>query len=89
MGYVHGRAELTPAPQRHHRYKIIDENPYGHWYQEWGFDRAEEAAAKAEDITGVSADLILSDLDSLGNEPWEWVDEETGREVILGLQIDA
>lgn len=66
------------------RYRIVDSNPYLDREDEYRADTIEGAVGQAEELTGVPADLILSDLgtDRFGY-PWEWIDPETGREVTL------
>lgn len=72
------------------RYRIVDAFPYLDREEEYGDLSLDEAVARMDDLTGVGADVILSDLDSDGLDvlPWKWVDDETGREVTLRLEVE-
>lgn len=71
------------------RYRIVDEFPYLSREDEYSDLSLDEAAARMDDLTAVGADVILADLDSDGLDvlPWEWTDDETGREVTLQLEV--
>lgn len=71
------------------RYRVVDEFPYLDREEEYTDLSLAEAAARMEDLTDVTADVILSDIDSDGFDvlPWEWKDDETGREVTLMLEV--
>lgn len=70
------------------RYRIIDVFPYLSREDETNDLTLAEAALKLEDLTGVEADLILSDLDEPDRDRWEWTDDETGREVSLIPEVE-
>lgn len=72
------------------RYRIVDVHPYLDREEEYPNLSLDEAAARMDDLTGVGADVILSDLDSDGLDvlPWEWTDDENGREVTLRLEVE-
>lgn len=44
-------------------YRIVEENPYLNLEEEWPGLTLAEAASRMEDLTGVGADIILSDFD--------------------------
>lgn len=71
------------------RYRICDVHPYLDREEEYGDLTLDEAAARMDDLTGVGADTILSDLDSDGLDvlPWKWVDDESGREVTMMREV--
>lgn len=79
-------ATTAPANQR---YRIVDTFPFLDREDEYSDLTLDEAVARMDDLTGVGADVILSDLDSDGLDvlPWKWVDDETGREVSLMLEV--
>jgi hypothetical protein len=98
-------------------FRVIDHRPWLEDEEEWANLNIGEAAIRMEDLTGVGADLILSDFDEAcggckgtgwmvqfgllpgsddeevrcpichgtgkRRDPWEFTDEETGREVTL------
>lgn len=71
-------------------YRVVSVNPYLDTEEEFGGMGLLEAAHRADDLTGVGADVILADLDPDTGEdpfPWEWVDEETGREVTIRQEV--
>ena len=70
------------------RYRIIDLFPYLEREDEYSDLTLGEAALKMEDLTGVGADVILSDLDEPDRTRWEWTDDETGREVSLLPEVE-
>lgn len=72
------------------RFRIVDTFPYLDREDEYSDLTLDEAVARMDDLTGVGADVILSDLDSDGLDvlPWKWVDDETGREVALRLEVE-
>lgn len=113
------------------RFRIIDHRPWREDEEEWANLNIGEAAIRMEDLTGVGADLILSDFDedcgrcggrriieatvavtemlpdgekekheAVGDlrcpdcqgsgkrrDPWEFTDEETGREVTMMREV--
>jgi hypothetical protein len=70
------------------RYRIIDVFPYLEREDEINDLTLGEAALKMEDLTGVGADVILSDFDEPDRTRWEWTDDETGREVSLLPEVE-
>lgn len=80
------------APERpqDQRYRIVDEHPYLDREDEYADLDFEAAVHRAEDLTGERADVIFADFDSDGLDllPWKWVDEETGREVTMRLEVE-
>ena len=91
-GVLQAGATLEPCPGCPDciRYRIVDVFPYLEREDEYGDLALAEAAARMDDLTGVGEDTILADLDSDGLDvlPWEWADEETGREVTLMLEVE-
>lgn len=71
-------------------YRIVDVHPYLGREEEYTDLSFDEAVNRAEDLTGERADVILSDFDSDGLDllPWEWTDDETGREVTMRLEVE-
>lgn len=74
------------------RYRIVDEHPYLSREDEYGDLSLDEAAARMDDLTGVGADTILADFEEWhrhgeADQPWQWEDPETGREVTLRLEV--
>jgi len=71
-------------------YRVVSVNPYLDTEDEWGGLGLLDAAHRADDLTGIGADTILADLDPDTGEdpfPWEWVDDETGREVTIRPEV--
>jgi len=69
-------------------YRIVDVFPYLDREEEHTGLTLAEAAARMEDLTGVAADVILSDLDEPDSGAhWEWTDDETGREVTMMREV--
>lgn len=66
-------------------YRIVSCNPYLDTEEEWNGLDAEQAAARGDDLTSAGADAILADLAEV--DPWQWTDEETGREVIIRREV--
>lgn len=77
------------GPDDSTRYRVVDEFPYLEREDEYGDLTLEEAAHRMDDLTGVGADVILSDVDSdgFGVLPWTWEDDETNRTVTLMLEV--
>lgn len=102
-------------------FRITETNPYLSREEEWPGLTLEEAAHRMDDLTGVGADVILSDFDEdcvfcggrgergtwvnelqremVGSchdchrtgkrrDPWEYVDPETGREVVMRREVE-
>lgn len=69
------------------RYRIVEVHDYLNREEEFPNLTLDEAAARMDDLTGIGADTILSDVAD-GTLPWEWVDDETGREVTLRLEVE-
>jgi hypothetical protein len=65
------------------RFRIVDVFPYLDREDEYSDLSLSEAAAKLEDLTGIDADVVLSDFDEPDRDSWKWTDDETGREVSL------
>lgn len=65
------------------RFRIVDVFPYLDREDEYSDLSLSEAAAKLEDLTGIGADIVLSDFDEPDRDSWKWTDDETGREVSL------
>ena len=119
---VFGPFVCVPKIKDRDRYRITDVHPYLSREDEYPGLTLEEAASRMDDLTGVGADVILSDWDencptcrgfgyaeALGgpnvdkvvrrvacwechgtgkrSDPWEWVDDETGREVTMRREV--
>jgi hypothetical protein len=70
------------------RYRIVDVFPYLDREEEFSDLTLAEAAGKVEDLTGIGADIILSDFDEPDRTDWKWTDDETGREVSLVPEVE-
>jgi hypothetical protein len=129
--YSHADADkaASEAAERRERgeavetFRVVEVNNYLGREEEWSGLSLGEAAIRMDDLTGVGADLVLSDFDEdctacnghgvrvreaheiqhsdeLENtcgachgtgkrrEPWEWEDDETGREVTLRREVE-
>lgn len=69
------------------RYRIVETFTYLDREDEWPNLTLDEAATRFEDLTPLSADLVLSDLDEGVDWPYRWVDDETGREVTMTREV--
>lgn len=67
-------------------WRILLEDPYRDRSEEFMARTVEGAAALVDDLTGVDADIVISDVES-GTLPWEWFDPEDGREVTLRKEV--
>lgn len=69
------------------RYRVVDTTPYLEREDEYSDLSLEAAAGRAEDLTGHPADDIIACAEEADGR-WEWVDEETGREVSLIPEVE-
>lgn len=74
------------------RYRVTSTQPYLDREDEYAALTMLGAAQQAEELTGVGADVILSDLEEFAEEtpprrPWEFVDPETGHEVTVREEV--
>lgn len=67
-------------------YRVVDENPFFGAEDLYERRTLDTAATLAEEITGVDAAQIETDLAE--TTPWKWTDEETGREVTIRLEVE-
>jgi hypothetical protein len=70
------------------RFRVIDTFPYLEREDEYSDLTLDEAAARAEDLTGHPADDIIATLGEEGVTRWDWEDGETGREVALQPEVE-
>lgn len=79
------------------KFAVEESYPACDFDDHWAGLSLEEAAARMDDLTGVGADVILSDFDEgcmacdgtgKRSEPWEWTDEETEREAVMRRERD-
>jgi hypothetical protein len=72
-------------------FRVVDEHPYLDREDEFPGLGLSEACGRMEDLTGVSADVILADIEEFRRHgdplTWEWTDDETGREVTLREEV--
>lgn len=69
-------------------WRVVDEHPYLDREEEHCALTLEAAARLVEDLTGTDDEIVIRDVTEDGG-PWSWIDEETGREVTLRLEVEA
>lgn len=68
-------------------YRIVDSFPYLEREDEYTNLTLEEAAARIEDLTPVSADLVISDVEDGVDWPMVYDDPETNRTVTMTREV--
>jgi hypothetical protein len=65
------------------RYRIVDLFPYLDREDEYDDLTLDEAATRIEDLVGIEAAQVISDIEEGIDWPWREVDIETGRETTM------
>lgn len=69
-------------------YRVEDDHPYLDRQVERTGLTLDEAVRWVEDHTGIDEEQVLDDVAEEGGLPWRWEDPETGRTVLLRLEVE-